>query len=179
MASSFPKAIWDGTSRTRRNTSYNAPPDHADWLRLISEIQSIETFLLVTVGNMAEMPDLPAKIKEVNVQISDVLDLLKKITPPTDLQNQYELLAKDIQDLSAINIETRLTRIGADVLLCQSQFKELSESLTKLADMTRLEQKKIDAYMRNKQVDLAAETNKRLSAMEQKIATLYSSSIAE
>lgn len=122
--------IWDGTSPTRKDISHANAPRYDDYMKIVSEIQGIQRYLLDATKNIELMPDLQGHLDAAKASLTEITTLISNITPPVDLKAVVDGFQ---EDLKAIDIRDQMEDVRASNDVNAKAITEvqiLSEQLT-------------------------------------------------
>jgi len=91
--------VWNGLSPTRQDLSAIKAPDYSDYLQLVVEIQKLQVFVANLSQNVQIMPNLEAELQKTYDRIESVLEIIRQLTPPEDLQVDIENLDAKINEI--------------------------------------------------------------------------------
>lgn len=123
--------IWNGTTPTRKNLSDIKNPDHEDYIRVVIEMQKIQTVLLTLIKNLALIPNLQGEFNAAMEKIEVVRQKIVALTPPQDLKNTLESIEKTLleqdkrKDIATLRRDLEAFRVQIDKN--QLQVLELQE----------------------------------------------------
>ena len=165
----FPKSIWDGRTATRKNLDAVCPPDHADWVMLLGEFQSMQGYILNLAGNMESMPDLNKSIMEAEDRLRMLLNELKRLAPPADLRGLVANLQRQVEEID-VRVEHERLKNGVKKLFLRT--RHLERAYKELKEVVYHQLEVLANSFRNQLIDVERKYEARYQAMRQDVAEL-------
>ena len=165
----FPKSIWDGRSPTRKDLDAVYPPDHTDWIALLSELQSMQGYILSLAGNMASMPDLPKEITEADAKLTKLLKELARLAPPADL---HALVAELQRQMEKIDVREEHERLKTGVKKLFLRTRHLERAYKELKEVVYHQLEVLANSFRNQLAEMERKNTERFKAMQHDVAEL-------
>jgi DNA anti-recombination protein RmuC len=139
----FPNTIWNGESATRQDAALFRAPDEADYQAIVGELRAVQEYVLNLANNLKAMPDLPARINEVDSRTADLL--------------------AELENVNAVDLQASLAELKADV---ENHVKEKNDILFRLVNTVRQRLQAVEKLVES----FTTETDAKVDAIDQKVS---------
>jgi len=161
--------IWNGLTSSRATLDNTRSPDHADYLRIVNEIQQLQNFVVSLSQNITIMPNLEEELQKAYTHIIGLQDQISKLEPPDDLRKDFVILVKQLQEIdsrkSIFKLQQEMESLKNIVASNQLQVLQLQ---AKFAEDVKGFQNRIWTTLNNLQKDVI----NRLVILEKRVESL-------
>ncbi|MHA1287051.1 MAG: hypothetical protein ACTSPB_06550 [Candidatus Thorarchaeota archaeon] len=130
---SFPKAVWDGLSTSRKNLDDVKSPDYKDWLAMLDELQAMQSYILNLTGSLESMPNLAEDLSKAQIKVDKFVEELGRLSPPADLYKEVTKLRRQLEEIDTRQEHERLKNGVRKLFLrtrhLEKAYKELKKDM--------------------------------------------------
>lgn len=129
----FPEKIFDGTHMMRPDLNACRHPEFFDYVILSNELGAVQKFVKDLAQNLDTMPDLQGALDDAKDRIETVKSLMLSVTPPQDLKDRLEEIAKQVSEVDSrtkvLGLQRELETLRREILDNQLQMLQITQPL--------------------------------------------------